>query len=508
MRRIVFLLFVLVLFIASVRVTYSHELRRAVADSTDDAQQAVNGGSVFASAPYMELMLNWFQKRWGGAVRFPSIAIPQGAEINSAYISIVSYSTCWLRTYDSVACEAVDSASSFSTASGSYDISNRWSNRTDAFLVWNEDMRNASIFPDSSPDLKDLLQEVVNRPNWKSGNSVVFIFKNVTDTNDSAMYEFRTWEDVGYEESLFVNYTTGGTVPDPPIVSDIRDSTIAEGESFDPIDLDDYVADPDDHDSVMIWTHWGEVELLVDVTDRMVTITVPDSEWNASETIWFKACDPGGLCDSNEASFTVTPVKDPPIVSNIRDSTIAQGESYAPINLDDEVIDPDDHDSVMIWTHWGEVELLVDVTDRVVTITVPDPGWNGFETIWFKACDPGGLCDSNEATFTLLGSDFADEDSLLLRSADFLLNQNHPNPFNPATCIEFDLSLGCQVKLEIYNILGNRVRTLIDDRLVAGHKSITWDGKDNQGKQVTSGIYFYRLKAGDFTESKKMVIVR
>jgi hypothetical protein len=189
------------------------ELRIAVQDSTDDAQQAVSGGTVYASMPYMELMLNWFQKRWGGGVRFPDVQIKPGSEILSAYMSVTAYSTCWLHTYDSVACENVDSAHSFATVQGSYDLSNRWGNRTDAMVLWNEDMRVSSIHPDSTPDLRALLQEIVDRPGWKAGNSVVFLFKNIRDQLDSAMYEFRTWEDTGWEESLFVRHIPPEYIP-------------------------------------------------------------------------------------------------------------------------------------------------------------------------------------------------------------------------------------------------------------------------------------------------------
>jgi hypothetical protein len=225
---------------------------------------------------------------------------------------------------------------------------------------------------------------------------------------------------------------------DTPVVSNVPDQIITEDDSFSLITLDDYVEDPDDHDSVMIWTHWGESELLVDITDRVATIVALDPEWNGSETIWFKACDPGGLCDSNEATFMVTTENDTPLVSDIPNQTVALGESFTSISLDNYVTDADDHDSVMIWTHWGESELLVDITDRVVTITAPDPEWIDFETIWFKACDPGGLCDSNQATFTVqLSTDVADEDSSVSSSADFLLSQNHPNPFNLKTSITY-----------------------------------------------------------------------
>ena len=92
--------------------------------------------------------------------------------------------------------------------------------------------------------------------------------------------------------------------------------------------------------------------------------------------------------------------------------------------------------------------------------------------------------------------------------SNYSLLQNYPNPFNPNTCIEFDLARTCQVRLEIYNILGNKVKTLVNDKLGAGHKSITRDGKDDQGKEVASGIYFYRLKAGEFTLTKRMLLLK
>jgi C1A family cysteine protease len=306
-------------------------------------------------------------------------------------------------------------------------------------------------------------------------------------------------------------------INDPPLVSDIPDSTIVEGDSFGSIDLDDYVTDPDDADLAMIWTHWGEAELQVDMTDRVVTIALPDSEWNGSETIWFKACDPGGLCDSNEATFTVTASSDTPVVSDIPDQIIGENGSFASINLDDYVEDPDDHDSVMIWTHWGQVELSVDITDRVATVTAPDPGWSGFETIWFRACDPGGLCDSNEAVFTVLVSDVADEDSLLSRSADFLLNQNHPNPFNLRTSISYSLPMASKIKLTIYDLSGRRVRTLADGCQTAGYQSLDWDGNNDEGNEVASGLYFYRVEAETLTgmnhvvhttETRKMLLLK
>jgi hypothetical protein len=101
--------------------------------------------------------------------------------------------------------------------------------------------------------------------------------------------------------------------------------------------------------------------------------------------------------------------------------------------------------------------------------------------------------------------------------SDFSLFQNYPNPFNPSTTIPFSVSYkgqGAGVKspirttLTIYNILGQRVRTLVDEDKFAGEYKVFWDGKDGQGKDVASGIYFYKLKEGDLKETKRMVLLK
>jgi hypothetical protein len=92
--------------------------------------------------------------------------------------------------------------------------------------------------------------------------------------------------------------------------------------------------------------------------------------------------------------------------------------------------------------------------------------------------------------------------------AAFSLSQNYPNPFNPMTTIEYSLPEQSHVMLEIFNILGQRVSTLVSVSQPAGRHRIVWDGKDDQGKDVASGIYFYRLEAGEFTDSKRMVILK
>lgn len=90
----------------------------------------------------------------------------------------------------------------------------------------------------------------------------------------------------------------------------------------------------------------------------------------------------------------------------------------------------------------------------------------------------------------------------------YSLNQNFPNPFNPQTMISFSLPQSGDVKLEIFNILGERVRTLADGPLTAGSYRYTWDGKDNAGRSTPSGIYLYRLSAEGFESTRKMLLLK
>ena len=90
----------------------------------------------------------------------------------------------------------------------------------------------------------------------------------------------------------------------------------------------------------------------------------------------------------------------------------------------------------------------------------------------------------------------------------FALSQNMPNPFNPTTEISFSVPQATEVKLEVLNILGQSVRTLVDEFKAAGSYSVTWDSRDNNYRGVASGIYLYRITAGEFTDTRKMILMK
>lgn len=90
----------------------------------------------------------------------------------------------------------------------------------------------------------------------------------------------------------------------------------------------------------------------------------------------------------------------------------------------------------------------------------------------------------------------------------YSLEPNYPNPFNPTTSIRYALPASGHVTLRIYNVLGQSVRTLVDGTVEAGVHDVLWDGSDDTGIPVASGVYFYRLTAGDFEQSRKMVLIK
>ena len=91
---------------------------------------------------------------------------------------------------------------------------------------------------------------------------------------------------------------------------------------------------------------------------------------------------------------------------------------------------------------------------------------------------------------------------------DYSLEQNLPNPFNPSTTIKYQLPNSGEASLVIYNLLGQQVRTLLKETMDAGFHSVVWDGKDELGKQVASGVYIYRLQSGDFSTAKRMMLLK
>ena len=124
-----------------------------------------------------------------------------------------------------------------------------------------------------------------------------------------------------------------------------------------------------------------------------------------------------------------------------------------------------------------------------------------------------GIFNYSYGTYKIEVRDIGDLGELGIDGSDGLLNKyalypNYPNPFNPETKIHFQLANNSDVQLIIYDILGRKIRTLVSNHLNVGNHVVTWNGLDEDGANVASGMYIYRIEAGDFIDYRKMLLVR
>ena len=443
-----------------------------------------------------------------------------------------------------------------------------------------------------------------------NGNLTVNIDSNriatitITDENWNGVDTlfFTATDPGGLSDSTSVLYTVN-PVNDAPVVTEIPSQTINEGATFTAINLDDFVSDVDNTDDEMSWTFTGNTDLIIAIdSTRIAKVTAPNENWNGSETITFTATDKDGLSDSTSVKFTVSPENDAPVVTDIINQTINEGSSFATINLDDFVSDLDNNISEIVWSVSGNTNLQINIdTNRIATITALDENWNGSETLVFTATDPEGLTGNNAAIFKInpindspvikdlpesisfkadssftlnmwdyvsdvetensdliyqfvLSSDslyaaynntngecvltshtsFSGEVALTITVKDdsnatveaiinivvdkatgisdwlnngipneYSIKQNYPNPFNPTTVIRYAIPEAGNVRLAIYNLLGEEVAQLVNEVKSAGFYEVNFNATN-----FSSGIYIYRIEANNFTETKKMVLLR
>jgi hypothetical protein len=148
----------------------------------------------------------------------------------------------------------------------------------------------------------------------------------------------------------------------------------------------------------------------------------------------------------------------------------------------------------------GPGNLFVTTTES----TCFDGAWTWDGGTWYKvsALDE----HENESAFAVLGPDLVT--GIKDTPPVFALEQNVPNPFNPSTTIAFTLREAAEIRLEVFDASGRHVRTLAAGTREATRHEVQWNGRDDAGTEVASGVYFYRLTAGELTLTHKMVLLK
>ena len=165
-----------------------------------------------------------------------------------------------------------------------------------------------------------------------------------------------------------------------------------------------------------------------------------------------------------------------------------------------------------LYTGTGDHPFMLQDLSPCVNVGIPDTtGLNlpefdlaGNPRIYGGRIDMGAYGGPNAIGWPFVGLD----DNIIVQTPEVFLHQNYPNPFNPTTTINYSLKQNSKVSLNVYNIKGQKVKQLISEQLLTGQHSVVWDGKDNNGKSVSSGIYFYKLKTDSFEKTKKMILLK
>ena len=143
----------------------------------------------------------------------------------------------------------------------------------------------------------------------------------------------------------------------------------------------------------------------------------------------------------------------------------------------------------------------------VIKVYRPSTGMEYETELTFNGGDSFGDFFIVISEVVLVGDDGLDNDNPWLADS-YTLNQNYPNPFNPVTNISFDAVSSGNVSLVVYDVLGNRIKTLLNDFVTPGHYVMSWDGTDESGVSVSSGVYIYTLSNSGNHVSKRMLLVK
>jgi len=208
----------------------------------------------------------------------------------------------------------------------------------------------------------------------------------------------------------------------------------------------------------------------------------------------------------------------------------AQSDASLPVELTSfEVLDTRDNGITLHWITESEINNLGFILDR----RTPTIDWIEIASFVTDTELQGQGSVSHQTIYTYSDNTVTDDETYDYRIADvdydgnkeyhslqlmgispaslpitYVLHQNYPNPFNPITTLSYDLPEDALVNITIYDMMGRQVKTLINDQQTAGYRSVQWNGTNNIGQPVSAGLYLYTIQAGDYSQTRKMVLLK
>jgi len=309
-----------------------------------------------------------------------------------------------------------------------------------------------------------------------------------------------------------------------PVIADIPDITINEDEQ---LVLNLSVESPLGYPMTFSATADTSAVIVAVSTDTL-SVSLVDN-WNGNSIIMVVVTDENNLSDTTSFELTVNAVNDAPssFALSEQDSvyiTMANFDSDSIVFTWDESADVEDDELSYHFT--AELVINNQLTTEYDTTLTANAMKIDYKSVfdeiyaaqsmlaaieWDVSVSDGVeevMAENGPLTVGVNASDAVLSIDEELLPDKFALHQNYPNPFNPVTTLRYDLPENSLVNIIIYDLLGRQVKTLVNQTQEAGYKSVLWNATNNYGKPVSAGVYLYQIQAGEFVQTKKMVLLK
>ncbi|NUN09992.1 MAG: T9SS type A sorting domain-containing protein [Ignavibacteriaceae bacterium] len=313
--------------------------------------------------------------------------------------------------------------------------------------------------------------------------------------------------------SLAGNDTTAISVierNDPPVITgSVPQLTMNEDDSLQVLytSFYPYISDPETPDSLLgIFVSYGGNNFIINYTPLSIQLK-PQPNWFGIDTVYLSVTDYIDTV-STPVRVRVNGVNDLPYFINLPDSVRFRGDSSVTIPLWDYVEDLETPDSLMLFSfNRNNDSLLISYTASTGNLRLSSL-WNfgGVVRLIITARDQGNAL-VRDSIFIYIDKFVGIDDENVIPEV-YSLSQNYPNPFNPSTMIKFGLPKDDNIEITVFNIAGEQVRALVTGERKAGIHTVSWDGRNDYGNQLPSGIYFYRMRTSSFNEVKKLIMIK
>jgi hypothetical protein len=285
--------------------------------------------------------------------------------------------------------------------------------------------------------------------------------------------------------------------------------------------LENLASDEDNTKSELKFSLVDNVNIKFSITNTKDMLIFTEPNWCGEEITIMVVDDGVGAADSSIFKVTVNPVPDAPQPFELLSPNASNLFTWLwPMRFTwQQVIDPDPNDQTFYYFILSRSASFVDTLEAMV---LPPGTTNSFDYMAPYKRKPKGTYYWSLAAFDMDGNFVmckkAAHFSIMIDDVEtvntgeipkeFVLHQNHPNPFNPETQIRFGVPEQAYVNLTIYNSLGQKIRTLVDEDYAPGLYDVRWDACDEYNHKVSSGIYIYQLKTGKHVRYRKMLLLQ